>query len=117
MFYYWIMDSDTRNPQNIVSYNIKYMDNSVHFFLKHGGEPHIFILRRLEKGEGGKEPPRKKTSPYTHKKTTTDSHTDKSLCKSALHDRIFYRGQGQVYMRYCYEAVVHSGVWLVFIPV
>ena len=37
------------------------------FFLKHGGEPHIFILRRLEKGEGGKEPPRKKTRPIQKK--------------------------------------------------
>ena len=118
MFYYWIVDSNTRNPQNILSYNIQYMDNSVHFFLKHGGEPHIFILRRLEKGEGGKEPPRKKTRPIQKKtkKTLQQTHTLTKLCKSALHDRLFDRDQGQVYMRYFHEAVVHSGLWLVFIP-
>jgi hypothetical protein len=53
MFYYWIVDSNTRNPQNIVQYNIKYMDNSVRFFLKHGGELHIFIIRKYEKKKGG----------------------------------------------------------------
>ena len=52
------------------------------FFLKHGGEPHIFILRRLEKGEGGKEPPRKKTRPIQNKtkKTLQHTHTLTKVC-------------------------------------
>jgi hypothetical protein len=61
------------------------MDNSVRFFLKHGGELHIFIIRKDEKkGRGGKEPPRKKTSPYTHthpkKKTLQKTHTETKVC-------------------------------------
>jgi hypothetical protein len=77
MFYYWIVDSNTRNPQNIISYNIKYMDNSVHFFSNL--ELHVFIIREDEKkGRGGKEPPTKEDQPI-----------HKTLCKSALHDRIF----------------------------
>ena len=81
------------------------MDNSVHFFSNL--ELHVFIIREDEKkGRGVRSLPRKKTSPYTKLCAKVPSMTE-----------FLIRGQGHVYMRYCYEAVVHSGVWLVFIPV
>jgi hypothetical protein len=79
MFYYWIVDSNTRNPQNIVQYNIKYMDNSVRFFLKHGGELHIFIIRKYEKKrEGGSGAPH--THTHTHTQTLQQTHTVTKVC-------------------------------------
>lgn len=117
MFYYSIVDSNTRNPQNIVSYNIEYMDSSVQmFFFSQTRRAAYFYIKKMRKREVGKEPLQKQTRPIHKKRTLQRTHTHKTLYKSALHNRLFDRGQGQVCMRYCYEAVVHSDVWLMSIP-